>query len=97
MATDYDSPRGNVADELDADSLEGLKAAEASNSSMDDDGEIVDSFEPPLIDVSGEEINVSVVPRKDDEFTCGSCFLVQSKKRIAYVEDDGSMICLDCE
>lgn len=68
MATDYDSHAATSQTKLDADSLEGLKAAEASNSSMDDDGEIVDSFEPPLMDVSGEEINVSVVPRKDDEF-----------------------------
>ena len=95
MATDYDAPRRRVEDELETDSLEGLKAVETAND-MDDDGEIVESFEIPNIDLSGEELNVDVVPRRDNEFTCASCFLVQSNKRKSHVEDDGSIICLDC-
>lgn len=97
MATDYDAPRMRLEDELETDSLEGLKASESDNSSIDDDGEIIDSFEPPSMDISGEELNVTVVPRKSDEFTCSVCFLVQNKKRIAYAEPDGSLVCLDCE
>ncbi|WP_257158588.1 DUF4193 domain-containing protein [Corynebacterium cystitidis] len=97
MATDYDAPRRRLDDELETDSLEGLKAAEVAGSSMDDEGEIVDSFEIPQADLSGEELNVTVVPRKDNEFTCSSCFLVQKNNRLAYEEDDGSKICLDCE
>ena len=97
MATDYDAPRRRMDDEIEADSLEGLKAAEVAGSSMDDEGEIVDSFELPAQDLSGEELNVTVIPRQEDEFTCASCFLVQKNKRLAYVEDDGSKICLDCE
>ncbi|KQB86525.1 DUF4193 domain-containing protein [Corynebacterium lowii] len=96
MATDYDAPRRRAEDELETDSLEGIKAAEAENSSMDEDGEIVDSFEPPTMDLSGEELNVTVVPRQSDEFTCSICFLVQRKNRISHVEDDGSVICQDC-
>lgn len=96
MAKDYDAPRRRAEDEIDADSLEGLKAAEADNSSIDEDGEIVDSFEPPSVDLTGEELNVTVVPRQQDEFTCASCFLVQRKNRISHVEPDGSVICLDC-
>ena len=96
MATDYDSPRVSEED-IETDSLEGLKAAEAAGSSMDDDGEIVEPFELPAQDLSGEELNVEVKPRQDDEFTCSSCFLVQKQKRLAYTEPDGSMICLDCE
>ena len=38
MATDYDAPRRRVEDELETDSLEGLKAVENANSDMDDDG-----------------------------------------------------------
>lgn len=95
MATDYDAPRRRVEDELETDSLEGLKAVETAND-MDDDGEIVESFEIPNVDLSGEELNVDVVPRRADEFTCASCFLVQSNKRKSHVEDDGSIICLDC-
>ena len=49
MATDYDAPRRRMDDEIEADSLEGLKAAEVAGSSMDDEGEIVDSFELPCL------------------------------------------------
>ena len=62
---------------------------------MDEDGEIVEPFEPPTVDVSGEELNVKVVPRQADEFTCDSCFLVQRNKRLSH-EEDGQKICLDC-
>lgn len=95
MATDYDAPRRRVEDELETDSLEGLKAVETAND-MDDDGEIVESFEIPNIDLSGEELNVDVVPRRENEFTCASCFLVQRNNRISHTEADGSIICLDC-
>lgn len=97
MATDYDAPRRRLDDEIETDSLDGLKAEEAAGSSMDDDGEVVDAFEPPTVDLTGEELNVTVVPRQDDEFTCASCFLVQKNKRLARTEPDGSKICLDCE
>lgn len=95
MATDYDSPRRRAEDELEADSLEGLKAAENDNNGMDDDGEIVEAFEPPSVDLTGEELNVTVVPRKDDEFTCSVCFLVQSNKRLDH-EENGELVCKDC-
>ncbi|MDY5785959.1 MULTISPECIES: DUF4193 domain-containing protein [unclassified Corynebacterium] len=97
MATDYDAPRRRMEDEIETDSLEGLKAAEVAGSSMDDDGEIVDSFDIPTQDLSGEELNVTVVPRQDDEFTCAFCFLVQKNNRLAFTESDGSKVCLDCE
>ncbi|WP_342319874.1 DUF4193 domain-containing protein [Corynebacterium mayonis] len=97
MATDYDAPRRRMDDELETDSLEGLKAAEVAGSSMDDDGEIVEPFDIPTQDLSGEELNVTVVPRQEDEFTCASCFLVQKRTRLAYTQPDGSKICLDCE
>ncbi|MCS4489198.1 DUF4193 domain-containing protein [Corynebacterium sp. ES2794-CONJ1] len=96
MATDYDAPRRRSDDDIEADSLEGLKAQESASSTLDDDDEMVDSFEIPTADLTGEELNVSVVPRRDDEFTCSSCFIVQRKKRIDHVEDDGSIICMDC-
>ena len=95
MATDYDAARTRPEDELEADSLEGLKAAESDSDPMDEDGEIVEPFEPPTVDVSGEELNVNVVPRQADECTCDSCFLVQRKNRFSH-EEDGLKICLDC-
>ncbi|MBP3087753.1 DUF4193 domain-containing protein [Corynebacterium sp. sy017] len=96
MATDYDAPRRRAEDDLEIDSLEGLKAAEVSTSGIDDDGEIIESFDIPQMDLSGEENEVEVVPRRENEFTCSSCFLVQRRNRISHVEDDGSVICLDC-
>ncbi|AKE41370.1 Uncharacterised protein [Corynebacterium kutscheri] len=97
MATDYDAPRRREEDELETDSLEGLKAAEAHSGNIDaDEEEMVEAYDLPSLDLSGEELNVTVVPRREDEFTCSSCYLVQSNKRIDHVEDDGSIICKDC-
>lgn len=95
MATDYDAPRRRAEDEIETDSLEGLKAQEATND-IDDDGEIVEAYDIPADDLSGEELNVTVVPRRSDEFTCSICFLVQSNKRISHTEDNGDPVCLDC-
>ncbi|AIG64031.1 hypothetical protein CATYP_04505 [Corynebacterium atypicum] len=96
MATDFHNDRGRENDELDADSLEGLRAAEAQTSAIDEDGDIVDTFVPPTTDMSGEELNVTVVPRQSNEFTCSVCFLVQKNNRLSYTEDDGSAVCKDC-
>lgn len=95
MATDYDAPRRRVEDELETDSLEGLKGAESDNSVIDDDGDIVEPFEPPTVDLTGEELNVEVIPRQENEFTCSSCYLVQDKKRLDHFEGDDP-ICRDC-
>ena len=95
MATDYDAPRRRAEDELETDSLEGLKAAEGQDPGIDDDGEIVEPFDLPALDLSGEELNVTVVPKREDEFTCTECFLVQRRNRMSHTEPDGSEICLD--
>lgn len=95
MATDYDAPRRRVEDELETDSLEGLKASESDNSGIDDDGEIVEPFEPPTVDLTGEELNVEVIPRQENEFTCSSCYLVQPNKLLDHMEGDDA-ICRDC-
>ena len=99
MATDYDTPRTSEADEIQADSLEGLKAAEKATPEISDtdDGDIVEPFELPEMDLSGEELSVSVIPKKTDEFTCGMCFLVQHRSHLAYTESDGTLVCVDCE
>ena len=63
---------------------------------IDDDGDIVEPFDLPAVDLSGEELNVTVVPKQADEFTCAECFLVQRRNRVAFTQDDGSEICQDC-
>jgi hypothetical protein len=63
MATDYDAPRRNEADELGEDSLEELKArrAEAQSASVDvDETDFNESLELPGADLSNEELTVRV-------------------------------------
>ena len=86
MATDYDAPRRNEADELGEDSLEELKArrAEAQSASVDvDETDFNENLELPGADLSGEELTVRVLPKQEDEFTCSRCFLVQHRSRLA--------------
>ena len=99
MATDYDAPRKNE-EELSQNSIEELKARRTDTQSAvvdEDEAEAAEGFELPGADLSGEELMVRVLPAQSDEFTCASCFLVQKNKRLAYTEEDGSKICLDCE
>ena len=98
MATDYDAPRRSEADELAEDSLEELKARRNENQSgvvdVDEDAS-AENFELPGADLSHEELAVQVVPKKSDEFTCSSCFLVHHRSQLAS-EKKGVLICRDC-
>lgn len=98
MATDYDAPRTRPEDEIETDSLEGLKAAEKAEPEIDDtdDGEVVEPLDIPMADLSGEELSAEVRPRQNDEFTCTVCFLVQHRNRIAEEDGEGGYICVDC-
>ena len=98
MATDYDAPRRNEADELGEDSLEELKArrAEAQSASVDvDETDFNENLELPGADLSGEELTVRVLPKQEDEFTCSRCFLVQHRSRLAATKGD-QLYCRDC-
>ena len=98
MATDYDAPRRNEADELGEDSLEELKArrAEAQAASVDvDETDFNESLELPGADLSNEELTVRVLPKQEDEFTCSSCFLVHHRSRLAGTRKS-ARICRDC-
>jgi hypothetical protein len=98
MATDYDAPRRNEADELGEDSLEELKArrAEAQSSSVDvDETDFNENLELPGADLSNEELTVRVLPKQEDEFTCSRCFLVHHRSQLAY-ERDGAPVCSEC-
>lgn len=98
MATDYDAPRRNEADEIGEDSLEELKARRVDPQSglVDvDEADLNESLELPGADLSGEELTVKVLPKQADEFTCASCFLVHHRSRLAG-ERNGRPICRDC-
>ncbi|MFL6076697.1 MAG: DUF4193 domain-containing protein [Mycobacteriales bacterium] len=96
MATDYDAPRRD--DDLGEDSLEELKArrADAQSAVVDvDEAEVVEGFELPGADLSGEELTVRVLPMQNDEFRCSSCFLVHHRSQLAG-ERNGMPVCRDC-
>ena len=97
MATDYDTPR-KTDEELHEESLEELKAkrAEVQSGKIDlDEEEEAESLELPGADLSGEELSVRVVPKKEDEFTCSRCFLVSHISNVAK-GSGANAICRDC-
>ncbi|GAA3687003.1 MULTISPECIES: DUF4193 domain-containing protein [Yimella] len=96
MATDYDAPR-KTDDDLSEDSLEELKSRRNDTSGQVDvdETEQAEGFELPGADLSGEEMEIRVVPRQADEFTCSRCFLVNHRSQHAG-ERDGLPICKDC-
>src|SRR6478609_5421588 len=80
--TDYDAPRRSTLEEAETESLEVLATARTDAQSPD-------------ADLIGEELSMPVIPKKADEFTCTSCFLVQHRSRIASGTSDRA-ICIDC-
>ncbi|GAB2599712.1 DUF4193 domain-containing protein [Kocuria arenosa] len=97
MATDYDAPR-KQDDELKEDSIEELQTRRTdpqSGSVDEDEAAAAETFELPGADLSNEELSVVVLPAQEDEFTCGSCFLVRHRSQIA--EDRGGVkYCVEC-
>jgi len=98
MATDYDAPR-KTDEEIAAESLETLQATAAaaakSNTAVDvDETELAENLELPGADLSGETLEVHVVPQQADEFTCTTCFLVHHHTQRA--PGIAEPTCLDC-
>lgn len=52
-------------------------------------------FQVSDADLVGEDITVPVIPKRADEFTCSSCFLIHHMSRLANSKD-GQLICTDC-
>jgi hypothetical protein len=93
--TDYDAPRGHVTD-VESDSIEELKARRTTASPyVDIDEDSLDSFELPGVELADEELTVTVVPMRADEFRCSRCFLVHHRSQ-RVVASDGSDICREC-
>lgn len=98
MPTDYDSPRRGEVDEIVEDSLEEITSRRGESHGFvgDEDGDGLDSFELPGVeaDLGGEDLQVRVIPKQADEFTCSHCFLVYHQSR--RVVQDGFELCYDC-
>ncbi len=94
MATDYDAPRKN---DDDTESLEAIKdrIPEGTTASSDvDDADHSDSFAIP--EVANEELDVVVVLKQEDEFTCSECFIVKHHSQKARKDGQYGPVCVDC-
>ncbi|MDT5259175.1 MAG: hypothetical protein QOD10_4255 [Mycobacterium sp.] len=99
MATrsDYDARRVSDAEAQDTSALRelGPTLPASSTTAADDDPNDMVFFELPGADLSAEEMSVTVIPQRRDEFTCSSCFLVQHRSRLRR-SSSGLPICADC-
>ena len=98
MASDYDEVRPEVKESQER-SLEALRTEnipDARSVARElDEADTVDGIELPGNFIA-EELVVEVVPQKEDEFTCSSCFLVRHRSQLAR-ERDGNAYCIECE
>ena len=99
VTTDYDAPRRSTLQDVDTETLDALTAAATTASRSPDvdleEDDTVEGIDLPGADLSEEVLIMPVVPRRADEFTCPSCFLVQHRSRIAG-HSAGRPVCLDC-
>jgi Domain of unknown function (DUF4193) len=95
IASDYDARRVSDAESADRSGLRELAPALTSSAALVDD-EVNDAiFDLPDIEMAGEEMLVTVIPARADEFTCSSCHLVQHRNRLRSAAGAGP-ICADC-
>jgi hypothetical protein len=98
MAPDYDAPRTRD-DEQGTESLDALKDNRSAGRAalLDvEEADTAEGHELPGADLSGEELQITVIPVQADEFTCASCFLVRHRAQKAR-EKNGLSYCTDCE
>jgi hypothetical protein len=93
-ASDYDARRTTDIETQDPSTLREL-APGSSTTVVDDDPNDVLFFELPGADLSNEELSVTVIPQRADEFVCSSCFLVQHRSRLVKTSS-GLPVCADC-
>jgi Domain of unknown function (DUF4193) len=96
-ASDYDARRVSDVETQDRSALRELAPTLPGSSTaiVDDDPNDLNFFELPGADLSGEELSVTVIPQRADEFTCSSCFLVQHRSRLR-TSSSGLPVCADC-
>lgn len=95
MATDYDAPRVREGEEDKSDSLVELDAARSRTpiDLLEEDSEATDGHTLPGADLSDLSLEVHVVPRQADEFSCMGCFLLVHRSQES---KPGTNLCLDC-
>jgi hypothetical protein len=82
---------------MSEDSLEELqgRVKTAAGGVDEDETDVAESLELPGADLSNATLTVQVVPKREDEFTCSSCFLVHHRSQLAS-EKNGVYICTEC-
>lgn len=90
MATDYDAPR-NTTDETESIEVIKESAAAAPRVSDVDHDDSDHGFNIP--EAVAEDLDVVVVPRQEDEFTCMECFIVKHKSQLAAGKKN---VCSEC-
>ena len=95
MATDYDAPRLREGEEDKAESIEELRSSppRAAVDLLEEDSEAVDGHTLPGADLSGVALEVTVLPRQADEFSCIRCFLLCHRSQES---KPGTGVCRDC-
>jgi hypothetical protein len=95
--SDFDARRVSDIETHDPSALRELAPTLPASpaAAADEDSNDVPFFELPGADPSGEELPVTVIPQRADEFTCSSCFLVQHRSRLRH-SSSGRPICADC-
>jgi len=94
-ASDYDARPMPDVETQDASALRELAPTGPPTAVVDEDPNDVAFFELPGADLSGEELSVTVIPQRADEFVCSSCFLVQHRSRLRKLSS-GLPVCADC-
>lgn len=96
-ASDYDARRISDVEPQDPSAIRELATTLPASSTavVDEDPNDVLFFELPGADLSSEELSVTVIPQRADEFTCSSCFLVQHRSRMRK-SVSGVPVCADC-
>jgi len=97
VSHDYDKPRVPSGDVIDRDDEPVLSTKSSKSSSIDPDDPMEDDVVGlAVVDLSGEDLTVKVIPKRSDEFTCTSCFLVHHRSRMAKNRIDDRIMCNDC-
>jgi hypothetical protein len=93
MATDYDAPRLHDGDEDKPQTLEGLQQGSSRTVDLLEEGDPDGGLELPGADLSGLSLEVQVLPKQADEFTCMRCYLVAHRSQQS---SPGAGVCRDC-
>ncbi len=95
MSREYDDNRLPIEDTLE-EMLPGQGVAFRWVDIDDADGSDVErAFELPGAELAADDITAPVIPKRADEFTCSSCFLIHHMSRLANSKG-GQSICTDC-